>query len=229
MKYTLHGFSQRVAIELGLDNDDLALLRWFVDFSSAGMKKYQIGDSIYYWVNYQTVCEELPIVASKKDVIYRRLKKMSDAKVLKHETLKQGGTYSLYGFDSKYRTLISDTNGGTGGNPEVIQIQPPNVCVDTLHQKICEAVGEVSKKAIFELLKKNDPDIIEKYIADWDKYKPYVTKSAYGYFKKCVECQIPAQEQKTKCIESKKPQYANFEQREYTEEDFEKYYAKLDD
>ena len=31
MKYTIYGFSQEKAIEFGLDDRDLMLLRWFVD------------------------------------------------------------------------------------------------------------------------------------------------------------------------------------------------------
>ena len=31
MKHTLHGFSQKNAIDLELDDRDLMILRWFVD------------------------------------------------------------------------------------------------------------------------------------------------------------------------------------------------------
>ena len=36
MKYTIHGFSQQKAIELGLDDRDLMILRWFVDYKDTG-------------------------------------------------------------------------------------------------------------------------------------------------------------------------------------------------
>ena len=36
MKYTIEGFSQQAAHELGLDALDLIILRWFVDFKDSG-------------------------------------------------------------------------------------------------------------------------------------------------------------------------------------------------
>ena len=39
MFYTIHGFYQKAAHKLGLDNDDLLLLRWFVNFKDSGNMK----------------------------------------------------------------------------------------------------------------------------------------------------------------------------------------------
>ena len=39
MKFTHLGFSQRVAIDIGLDDKDLAILRWFVDFNDSNKIK----------------------------------------------------------------------------------------------------------------------------------------------------------------------------------------------
>ena len=108
MFYTIHGFYQKAAHELGLDNDDLLLLRWFVNFKDSGnMKSVNIDDEKYYWVNYQKLTEELPILGLKKDSIYRKLKKMSDVKVLKRKTIFDGGRYSYFTLDKNYITLIN--------------------------------------------------------------------------------------------------------------------------
>ena len=109
MKFTHLGFSQRVAIDIGLDDKDLAILRWFVDFKDSNKIKKKLFDGeIFYWVKYEAVIEEYPIFKFKKDTVYRRLKAMSDKNILKHRTLKQGGVWSFYTIGDIYIELISD-------------------------------------------------------------------------------------------------------------------------
>ena len=108
MFYTIHGFYQKAAHKLGLDNDDLLLLRWFVNFKDSGnMKSVDIDNEKYYWISYQKLTEELPILCLKKDSIYRKFKKMSDVKVLKRKTIFDGGRYSYFTLDKNYITLIN--------------------------------------------------------------------------------------------------------------------------
>ena len=110
MKYTHLGFSQQVAISMGLDDRDLAILRWFVDFKDSGsMSKKIIDEELYYWVEYDKIVEEYPIFKFKKDTVYRRLKAMCKKEVLIHKTLKQGGVWSYYNLGKRYIDLISDT------------------------------------------------------------------------------------------------------------------------
>ena len=78
MKYTIHGFSQSVAIQLGMDNDDLLILRWIVD--SINVDKMDVvceNNEIYYLINYDSLLKDIPILQIKKDTLYRRLKKMA--------------------------------------------------------------------------------------------------------------------------------------------------------
>lgn len=121
MEYTIHGFSQENAIKLGLDDRDLLILRWFVRFKDNGKMASKIidGDK-YYWIKYEGIIEDLPITNIKSnDSVYRRLKKMSKAKVLKHKTIKAGGTYSYYCLGENYHSLVdiyrklSDLNPNT--------------------------------------------------------------------------------------------------------------------
>lgn len=123
MKYTHLGFSQQVAIDIGLDDRDLAILRWFVDFKDSGsMSKKIIDGELYYWVEYEKVVDEYPIFKFKKDTVYRRLKSMSKKGVLVHKTLKQGGVWSYYNLGKKYIELISDTkvDNEFGNKSEVV-------------------------------------------------------------------------------------------------------------
>ena len=132
MKYTIHGFKQSKAMEFGLDNDDLLILRYFVDFKDSGaMVSKVIKDKTFYWIKYEAILEQLPILKLKKDSVYRRLKKMCASEILDHKTIKSNGTYSFYSIGKKYIELVSDLNPrnldnkneGTDRNPRGVRIE----------------------------------------------------------------------------------------------------------
>ena len=108
MKYNIHGFSQPRAVELNLSNDDLLVLRWFVDF--AGTKKMKTileEDGIYYWVNYTTVLEDLPVLkVSKQTLKKKHFDNLCNSNVLKHKHIKDGGSFSYYAYGINYDTLV---------------------------------------------------------------------------------------------------------------------------
>lgn len=108
MKYEVLGFYQQRAVELGLCSDDLLVLRWFVDF--AGTNKMQsmiIDNQIYYWVNYSTVLEELPILKISKQTLYKKhFTNLCNANVLIHKQVKEGGNFSYYCYGINYDTLV---------------------------------------------------------------------------------------------------------------------------
>ena len=108
MKYTIMGFFQMAACELGLDLGDLAILRWFVDFKDSGKMKVKImqGDK-YYWVSYKSIVQDIPVLNIQKDAVYRRLRKLCQAGVLKKRTVFEFGTFSYFALDKNYKKLIS--------------------------------------------------------------------------------------------------------------------------
>lgn len=108
MKYTVEGFNQETAIELGLDVDDLIILRWFVDFSN-NMKQKVIEETTYYWVTYEKLLNDLPILNVKKRALQYKLDKLIRAKILIHKNIKEDGNFSYYGFGENYSNLIADT------------------------------------------------------------------------------------------------------------------------
>ena len=111
MKYTVHGFSQPKAVELDLDMNDLAILRYFVDFKDSGKMYSEIIDGkTYYWLKYEGVIEQLPTLKLKKDAIYRRIKKMCSLGILEHKTIKRKGVYSFYTLGPRYIEMVSDLN-----------------------------------------------------------------------------------------------------------------------
>ena len=113
MKFTIHGFSQEVAIKLKLDNDELLLLRWFVDFQGSNQMNIEIRDNVpFFWVYYKKVIKDIPVISLKEDTIYRKFKKIVKAGVLKIYTKRLKGTdghfktYSYYAYDKNYNKLI---------------------------------------------------------------------------------------------------------------------------
>ena len=93
MRFSFFGFSQRAAIDLGLDPADLLILRWFVDFRNSGkMISKEIDGKMFYLVSYSAVAEDLTILYMKKDSVYRRFKKMCDKNVLENRVIKSKKT-----------------------------------------------------------------------------------------------------------------------------------------
>jgi hypothetical protein len=124
LKYTIEGFSQVKLIEYDLDVVDALMLRYFIDFKDSGkMTSKYVNEKLFYWVSYDGVIQELPILSlNKPDSVYRRLKKMVSSKILETITIKQGGTYSYYRTGVNYLSLLSDSN--PDGNPNQTDKNP---------------------------------------------------------------------------------------------------------
>ena len=111
MKFTIDGFSQKKAVELGLSAEDLTILRWFVDFQGSDkMIKFTLDDGVYVWVSYSYFLEDMPIIKCNRKNLSAKFQRLVDAGVLKHQTIKQGGTFSAYCFGPTYKEFISTSN-----------------------------------------------------------------------------------------------------------------------
>ena len=114
MKYTIEGFSQQQAVKFRddkqkLDCIDLVLLRWFVDFKDTPKMKYlDVQENRYYWVNYEKILSDIPILSMSKRAVYDRLQKLVKFGILTHHHVKDGGSFSYYGIGPAYELLISD-------------------------------------------------------------------------------------------------------------------------
>ncbi len=120
MRYSLSGFSQPRAVELGMDSVDLNFLRWFVDFSVSGkMKQFDKGNGDrFYWIQYQYVLDEMPILRlESKKSLAKRLKKLVEINVLEHYHAKDKGSFSCFRFGGEFASLISDTPIPYRGDP----------------------------------------------------------------------------------------------------------------
>ena len=98
MKYTIEGFSQELLIENDLDVTDALILRWFLDFRTTDkMVRMSVEGQDYYWIFYDKIIDDLPIINIKKRALAERMMKMANNGILTHKTVKNAmGTYSAY-------------------------------------------------------------------------------------------------------------------------------------
>ena len=110
MKYTIMGFNQQKAVELKLNVNHLLVLSYFRDFRDTELMVTKIFDGKpMYWLKYEAVIENLPILGITSRVVLRRyLKQLEEAKVLTYKCEKtKEGTYTFYGIGEKYLELQS--------------------------------------------------------------------------------------------------------------------------
>lgn len=120
MKYTIEGFSQAYAMTLKkevevngktktikIDCTDLVILRWFVDFYP-NMKKIDVDGVQYAWLTHKKLLTDLPLIDISKRAFIERMQKLVEFGILSYKLLKEGGTFSLYGFGENYKNLIND-------------------------------------------------------------------------------------------------------------------------
>lgn len=182
MKYTIEGFNQEEVIKLGnLDVIDLVILRWIVDFEPK-MTKKEIDGKIYFWVNYQSLLEALPILDICKKTLYRRLEKMCNAEILKHKNVKDKGNYSYYTFGQKYTNLISKMS------------KPCDANVQTLVTQMSEQNNSSIKK--INLLNNSKENIKESFDSDlFNKFwEAYPKKKSKGNVEKWFYKNKPSEE-----------------------------------
>ena len=129
MKITIHGFNQAEAVKLGLNNDDLLILRWFVDFTpSPKIKSCQINGKPYYWINYHHIIESLPILQKNEKAISKyNIQRLLVAGVLVREIRlnapeieHRSGKTAWFGLGEKYTLLIDDIFFANQGNKSIL-------------------------------------------------------------------------------------------------------------
>lgn len=139
MKYTIFGFSQEQVLNLcdehqSIDERDLMILRWIMDFYFGGMEKRVIDGVEYGWVNASYVCDELPIMHLNPEAVRRRLKKLVKFGLLGHRQVKNSevGTRAYYRPTESAVQLQSVTgatskcNGGATSKCDPVPLQSSN-------------------------------------------------------------------------------------------------------
>jgi len=112
MKLEIMGFSQQGLMNLGLDNNDALLLRWFIDYQGTQRMKAipnPEDGKVYFWVNFKKLCEDLPIITGSDRYMARRFDRLVSAGVLeKYSSIGPMGKYSGFRIadGDQYMSLI---------------------------------------------------------------------------------------------------------------------------
>lgn len=79
MRIAVLNINQSAALRLGLDITDIALIDWMVSFSSSGRMEHRDQEgSLYFWVSYKKVCEDLPVLGLSERSAARRFSSLVD-------------------------------------------------------------------------------------------------------------------------------------------------------
>lgn len=105
MKYTIEGLCQQKLIDLGLDNTDALIIRWFLDFKATDQ---MVKVKEYLWVKYDAIIKDLPCIGiSNKEVMARRFKKYINVGIMIGHTERNiKGVFSCYNTTDKILDLI---------------------------------------------------------------------------------------------------------------------------
>lgn len=112
MKYFVNGYYQPYVVSLRdekqrIDCIDLTILSWFVDFKESGKMKFvEVKGKRYYWVSYDKLLDDLPILGINKRALYDRFQKLVKFGLLSHYNIRSGGSYSYYAVGTNYYNLL---------------------------------------------------------------------------------------------------------------------------
>ena len=115
MKKIICGYSQQAAIDFGLDLKDLQILRQIHDFIKLGyIYSKEIDGERFYWIKSSFLLSEIPLLEIKSsDVLRRRLKRLTELKILDYRLVKDKGLFTFYRFGENYNLLFVHENKDT--------------------------------------------------------------------------------------------------------------------
>lgn len=179
MKFTIMGFSQEKLMELDMDLQDCLIVRWFIDFKDTDKMYSEIAENDkFYWIKYESLLKDIPILKIEKVTLGRRLKKLSEKGILKQYIKKQGGTYTLYTIGKEYTRLVSTegcTQKSIGGVLESTtgideKVQTKNYSIKEINllnnQSTKNIINDIENLEISQFLK-------DKFI-EWYEYKKQI-------------------------------------------------------
>lgn len=95
-------------VELKLDVTDLLIINHLADFPNRKkVTKIILDDKIFFWVSYNTIIEELPIIDIKKQALSDRLAKMVELGILERriQTYGSSANMTFFRIDDLYERL----------------------------------------------------------------------------------------------------------------------------
>lgn len=124
MKYSVLGFNQSLVlkykksiirkvrgvekeVEVRIDVTDLLLINALSDFMNRpNIIKSEVEGKNYFWVNYSTLLEDLPILDISKQALSDRLDKLSDFNIIEKKViLNSMGTFTCFRMGKEYENI----------------------------------------------------------------------------------------------------------------------------
>lgn len=126
MRYSILDFNQNAILgiqkevngkTLSLDIADLHILKWVAEMNARETsKKIIVGGSIYVWICYKNLLEDLPVLGIGKRALTDRMGKYVELGLLKHHHETQMGSFSFYSLTDMYESLLYTNDGGCEAN-----------------------------------------------------------------------------------------------------------------
>lgn len=121
MQYTL-SINQFACVRGGFDLDlaDLAIFDFVSRYAHLReVSKIVEGSKVYYWISYQKIIDEMPILGLKtKDAVYRRMKKLIAEGILEEYPRNREVGKSYFAFGERHAELefvdFPETKRGVG-------------------------------------------------------------------------------------------------------------------
>lgn len=136
MRYSIFGFNQKrvvnlIAVTKGddsketttrLDTTDLLILSHIADYPNRSKVLKQIIDGqVFFWVEYNNLLEELPILNIRKQALADRFKKYILLHLVKQELIaidKKHQNATFFCMTKVYESLLYEREGGYGSQPQ---------------------------------------------------------------------------------------------------------------
>lgn len=135
MKYSVLGFNQEVVltykktvirkikgvekeIEVRIDVTDLLIINTVSDFMNrSNIIKSEVEGKNYFWINYSTLLEDLPILDITKQGLSDRLDKLHEFNIIEKKVVKNDmGTFTCFRMGEEYEKLKYSSKNNGGGS-----------------------------------------------------------------------------------------------------------------
>lgn len=98
MVYYINGLSQESLLKKDLDVKQSLLISWFLHFMQSGnMKSKEINGELHYWISYQYLIEQFPVLKFSKKMLQRLFRDLIQKGIFDMKVLKcQAGTFTYF-------------------------------------------------------------------------------------------------------------------------------------
>lgn len=165
MKYMIEGLQQTALIYFKLDCVDAVILRFCIDFfHSKRIKKIEMNGTRFFWVQYKTVLENIPILKIEKKALAKRFSKYTSCGLMQFYLDKTSqGTFTYYRFvEEMYDKLIDKEI-----DPQDLKGNPPTG-LESLSKDYSISLSKDKDKAISE---KSPTFKTDSFVEGWNSLK----------------------------------------------------------